>query len=323
MNMKPSIFIGSSSEALKLANSIKKELSRDFHVEIWNEHLFEIGEDTLSNLLRFIQCYDFAVLVLTGDDFTISRRKNFKSPRDNVVFELGLFMGALGKRRAFAVVAPAKANSVKMPSDLLGNTAVYLPKGFAKKSTPAALRTELSKLFETLKARSHESKLQLLPSTALAIGYFKNFILPVCNELAKRKVISIGSKRICLKHDNYSFTVVLPKTLSHASVAGAQRFSNIQRVSEFMLKTMSRSYPFYISSSLKAGNLQFFDYPTTLRASHECVRLALAGPYMGFGKHHAILEQREIQNFERTLKIMLELPDAVAFRDNVRIVKGK
>ncbi len=90
--MKPSIFIGSSSEALSLAKAIKRELSTNYHVEIWSEHLFELGEDTLNNLLRFIQCYDFAIFVVTGDDFSKSRGKNTKSPRDNVIFELGLFM---------------------------------------------------------------------------------------------------------------------------------------------------------------------------------------------------------------------------------------
>lgn len=319
--MKPSIFLGSSSEALPLAKAIKGVLEKDFRVEIWNERLFELGEDTLNNLLRFIQCYDFALLVLTGDDFAKIRGKRVKTPRDNVVFEIGLFMGALGRRRAFPIVAPAKKREVETPSDLLGNTAVYLPKGFAKKSTSAALRTQLKKLVETLKERSRESNLQHLPSTALAIGYFKNFVLPVCNELAKRKAVSIGGNKIDISRDNFDFTVVLPKSLSDASVEGAQKFCKTHKVAEFKLKTGARNYPFYVSTSVRAGRLAFYDYPTTLRASHECVRLALAGPYMGFGKHHLVLDGREIRNFERTLAILLATdPAATEFRDNVKII---
>jgi len=319
--MKPSIFIGSSSEALALAKAIKGVLKMDFNVDIWNEHLFELGEDTLNNLLRFIQCYDFALLVLTGDDFAKIRGKGVKTPRDNVVFELGLFMGALGRRRAFPIVAPAKAKRVETPSDLLGTTAVYLPKGFAKKSTPAALRANLTRLIQTLKERSRESNLQHLPSTALAIGYFKNFVLPVCRELAKKKTVSIVGKKIDISRDNFDFTVVLPKSLSEASVEGAQRFCKAHKIAEFKLKTGSRNYPFYVSSSVKAGRLAFYDYPTTLHASHECVRLALAGPYMGYGKHHSVLDRREIRNFERTLRILLSNdPSASEFRDNVKII---
>jgi len=322
--MKPSIFIGSSSEALALAKAIKGVLKNDFHVEIWNERLFELGEDTLNNFLRFIQCYDFALLVLTGDDFAKIRGKRVKSPRDNVVFELGLFMGALGRRRAFPIVSPTQRKGVETPSDLLGNTAVYLSKGYTKNPMHVALKNELVKLIATLKERSQESNLQHLPSTALAIGYFKNFVLPVCKELAKRKTVSIGGKKIDISRDNFDFTVVLPKSLSDASVEGAQKFCKAHKVAEYKLKTGARNYPFYVSTSVKAGRLVFYDYPTTLRASHECVRLALAGPYMGFGKHHLILDGREIRNFERTLAILLATdPAATEFRDNVKIISPK
>jgi len=318
--MKPSIFIGSSSEALKLAQAIKQVLASDFQVEIWNEHLFELGEDTLSNLLRFVQCYDFAVLVVTGDDFSKVRGHHSKSPRDNVVFELGLFMGALGRRRAFPIIAPSKTRSVQLPSDLLGNTAVFLPRGFSQRFRIAALRLALQPLAETLMARSLESNLQQLPSTALAIGYFKNFILPVCRELAHRKTVQVGGRRIDLAQGNFEFRIVLPQSLSDASVEGAQKFCKTQGVSEFRLKTGARNFPFYVSSLVGTGCLEFYDYPTTLHASHECVRLALAGPYLGYGKHHAILDQREIHNFERTLAILLSEPAASEFRDRVKIL---
>ena len=56
--MKPSIFIGSSSEALSLAKAIKRELSGDYQAEIWSERLFELGEDTLNNLFRFVACLE-------------------------------------------------------------------------------------------------------------------------------------------------------------------------------------------------------------------------------------------------------------------------
>jgi hypothetical protein len=320
--MKPSIFIGSSSEALPLAKAIQRELSADYRAELWNEHLFELGEDTLNNLLRFIQCYDFAVLVLTGDDFTKSRGRESKSPRDNMIFELGLFMGALGRRRAFPIVAPGKIKDVKLPSDLLGNNAVFLPKGFAKQPTPAALRRALGQLLETLKARSEESSLQQLPSTALAIGYFQNFVLPVCKELANQQSVALRGEQIDISRGNFDFTIVLPATLSEASVEGAKKFCRVQKVDEFSLKTGARSYPFYVSGSPKAGRLVFYDYPTTLRASLEAVRLALAGPYLGYGKHHQILDEREIKNFERTLRILLNDTSATEFRDNVKIVQA-
>src|SRR5262249_46203633 len=159
-----------------------------------------------------------------GDDFTKSRGVETKSPRDNLIFELGLFMGALGRRRAFPIVAPGKNTAVKLPSDLLGNNAVFLPKGFAKKATPAALRAALGQLLDTLKARSQESSLQQLPSTALAIGYFQNFVLPVCRELANCKTVAAQGKEIDISRGNYDFSIVLPASLSEASIEGAKKF---------------------------------------------------------------------------------------------------
>ena len=124
--MKPSIFVGSSSEALPIAKAIRGELAKTFQPDLWSDHLFELGEDKVTNLLRFVQCYDFAVLVLSEDDVTISRKASQASPRDNVIFELGLFMGALGRRRAFVLVTRTDDGPPKLPSDLLGNTAVFL-----------------------------------------------------------------------------------------------------------------------------------------------------------------------------------------------------
>jgi hypothetical protein len=60
------------------------------------------------------------VLVLTPDDWTTSRGERALSPRDNVIFELGLFMGRLGRTRTFIVHQTGA--QVKMPSDLAGVT---------------------------------------------------------------------------------------------------------------------------------------------------------------------------------------------------------
>jgi hypothetical protein len=319
--MKPSIFIGSSSEALPLAKAIQTELAASFRADLWSENLFELGEDTLNNLLRFVQCYDFAVLVLTDDDVTKSRKHTTASPRDNVILELGMFMGALGRRRAFPIIAQAADGPPKLPSDLLGNTAIFLSKGLHKSLNQPQIQKELAHLITTLAERSNESNLQLLPSTGLAIGYFQNFVLPVCHELANSKTVTVGGNAIDISQGNYDFTVVLPASLSDASIQGAKKFSTAQKAEEFVLKTSSRSFPFYVNTVLQSGRVIFYDYPTTLKASHEAIRIALAGPYLGYGKHHLILDQKEIRNFERTLRILMLDGVAAQFRDNVKILQ--
>jgi hypothetical protein len=319
--MKPSVFVGSSSEALPLAKAIQTELGQQFQADLWSESLFELGEDTLSNLLLFVQCYDFAVLVLTDDDITKSRRHTAASPRDNVVFELGMFMGALGRRRTFPVIAQTSAGPPKLPSDLVGNTAVYLTKGLNKNINQSQVRMELAQLITTLNARSNESVLQLLPSTGLAIGYFQNFVLPVCQELANSKSVIVSGNAVDISQGNFDFTIVLPSTLSDASIQGAKKFTTSQKVDDFILKTSARAFPFYVNSALRSGRVVFYDYPTTLRASHEAIRIALAGPYIGHNKHHAVLDQKEIRNFERSLRLLLLDGIAAQFRCNVQFLQ--
>lgn len=319
--MRPNIFIGSSSEGLALAKAIKIELDKKFTATVWTEDLFALGHDTLSDLLRFVQCFDFAVLVLLDDDKTMSRGTKKGSPRDNVIFEMGLFMGALGRRRTFPVVAETTGESLKIPSDLLGNTALYLPRDFHQKIDSAQIPVLLEQLVQTIDERSKESILQLLPSTSLAIGYFQNFVSPVCRELSLRDTIELGADTVDISKDNFDFTIVLPSSLSDASTEGAKKFVKSSGAKDFNLKTSSRHYHYYVNSEIVDNKVVFYDYPTTLRASHDAVALAFAGPYLG-GKERKALDQKEISNFERTLKILLNDPSASGFRNNVKFINA-
>jgi hypothetical protein len=118
--IKPSIFIGSSSEGLKAAQAIEFQLHQDAEVTIWNEGFFGLGSGTLETLVNSLERFDFAILVLTPDDLVISREISSQRPRDNVMFELGLFMGRLGRSRTYIICN--SAGSLKLPSDLAGVT---------------------------------------------------------------------------------------------------------------------------------------------------------------------------------------------------------
>ena len=143
----------------------------------------------------------------------------------------------------------------------------------------------------------------------------------MCQELANAKAVKLGGVDVDLSKDNFDFTIVLPKSLSDASVQGAKRFCKDKGVQDFEVKAGSRSFPFYVDSKLEEGRLIFYDFPTTLRASHEAVQLALSGPYIGYSEHHAVLDDKEINNFERTVRILLARPQAAEFRDNVKFLR--
>ncbi|MBX3246034.1 MAG: nucleotide-binding protein [Myxococcales bacterium] len=123
---KPRVFVGSSVEGLEIARELQSELAHDAHVEIWNEGgVFGLGVSTLESLEIAVQEYDFAIFVFTPDDHLHARGESRPVARDNVVFELGLFIGKLSRRKAF-VVHPA-SGGVTLPSDLLGITAATYP----------------------------------------------------------------------------------------------------------------------------------------------------------------------------------------------------
>lgn len=116
----PSIFIGSSTEALDVAREVELQLQHDALTTIWKDGVFGLGSGTLESLMNMLDQFDFAVMILSSDDMIESRQKNYASPRDNVVFELGLFMGRLGRSRTFII--HEKEVNLKLPSDLAGIT---------------------------------------------------------------------------------------------------------------------------------------------------------------------------------------------------------
>ena len=93
----PSIFIGSSVEGLDVAREVELQLQFDAITTIWKDGVFGLGTGTLEALMNALDQFDFAVMILSPDDMTESRDQSYAFPRDNVLFELGLFMGRLGR----------------------------------------------------------------------------------------------------------------------------------------------------------------------------------------------------------------------------------
>lgn len=117
---RPVVFVGSSSEALPVAEAIQQNLDFSCDVTIWSQGHFNLGEATLETLVAKAPEFDFAILLLTPDDVTVSRQEERNSPRDNVLLELGLFLGVLGRDRTFCVCD--RQVKLKLPSDLAGVT---------------------------------------------------------------------------------------------------------------------------------------------------------------------------------------------------------
>ena len=154
--MKPRIFLGSSGQQEKLLQALTRGLQDIADVDPWTT-VFNPGVSTLDRLVELTHEVDFAAFVFARDDWTTKGAASDAtpgeaSPRDNVVFEAGLFGGALGIRRTFIL----HADGAKLPSDLLGLTAIR----YDPDTTPAIVRQINQKLRNAIDAEGRINRLE-------------------------------------------------------------------------------------------------------------------------------------------------------------------
>jgi len=154
---KPRIFLGSSGKQQKLLQALTRGLEDVAHVEPWTTS-FNPGTTTLERLLELAHEVDFAAFAFARDDWTTNStsasptESGQASPRDNVVFEAGLFGGVLGMRRTFIL----HASGSKLPSDLLGLTCVR----YGEATTPAEMRVVNQKLRKAIENAGRVARIE-------------------------------------------------------------------------------------------------------------------------------------------------------------------
>lgn len=117
------LFIISSAEALPIARLVHTALQHDsIDVILWSEGVFKVTNYTLQTLEDEVDQADFAVAITHSDDMANIREVDWPVPRDNVIFELGLFMGRIGRQRA--ILMEPRGEKLKLPSDLAGITTI-------------------------------------------------------------------------------------------------------------------------------------------------------------------------------------------------------
>ena len=155
---KPRIFLGSSGKQEKLLKALTRGLEAVAHVEPWTTS-FNPGTTTLQRLIDLSREVDFAAFVFARDDWTTDSAATSDqpepgqaSPRDNVVFEAGLFGSALGMRRTFIL----HANGAKLPSDLLGLTSVR----YDQATTASEVKTINQKLRKAIESEGRIARIE-------------------------------------------------------------------------------------------------------------------------------------------------------------------
>lgn len=117
--VKPRVFIASSSESLEAAGAVNVNLEHECEPTLWT-HAFTLASTAIEDLVYKSSAMDFAIFIFAPDDLSNIRGKSVSITRDNVIFELGLFIGSIGRERCF-IIKPRHVD-LHLPSDLLGIT---------------------------------------------------------------------------------------------------------------------------------------------------------------------------------------------------------
>lgn len=214
------MFIGSSQEHVDAARAVQASLHQEFETRVWDQNVVKPSTYTLESLASALGESDFGIFVAAPDDLVKSRGRNSFRARDNVIFELGMFVGRLGIDRVFIVVPIAPSN-VTLPSDLLGLTVAQYNPVRTDNDLTAAVAPACNQIRELIRT-NHVPRREAL-SLISHTGLFSRFSPRFEQLIAETKTITthfIHSRRWRENHndqlkdflgrDNVTFTVYLP-----------------------------------------------------------------------------------------------------------------
>lgn len=275
--MKRKIFIGSSSEGHNVAEQIKESINAQLgdwiECETWKEgNVFSQNKGTLECLVRASRRFDYGILVASKDDVLWKRFRLSRSMRDNVLFEMGLFLGALGLQRAFLITS----DNISLPSDYSGVTVV--------KYNKINLANKIDSIVKELEKTKYSFNLKPLPSAALAYGYYESFILP------------FSKKQFALKPD-FKLNVFIPKNITDVDAQKADYLAKHPSIET----TGGRPSAFEYNNE----HGSFWDIPTTLNTINHLMDYILPPGELGINVEREEWIQHELRNFVGTLETLL------------------
>lgn len=292
--MKKRLFIGGSSEELGTAKIVKAMLDADFDVTIWNDtiwekEVFKLNHNFLSDLLKAPLKFDFGILIGTPDDATNKRGKEVLTARDNILFELGLFMGRMGIENCAFLVN----DTVDIPTDFGG---IYLSK--FNTSTLADVVTRIKTAF----IKGENDRVNFFPSTTLAHAYFENFVKSICQEFYDSNSFSVDD----VTYTDCKFRIIIPNVLSEDLNQQFQKIKNGIGVVEKLVTSPNRSRTYSIDvKGLSSGKLEILDFPTTLTGINYAIRELLPDEYRTNGDDYRAILHRELDRFILTLNKLI------------------
>lgn len=295
------IFIGGSKEGLKYAKVIKDKLDIlcEFNCTIWDKNVFQFNQSFLTSLHKASITFDFGVFIASKDDFSLVRDDIYDVPRDNVVFEYGLFLGVMGNNRTFLL----QEDGCKLPTDLLGYTTPRFKSDFSDEEW-----AELARAIATnILIQFQKSEIQLLPSTSLAIGYFNSFVAKISKWIFEQEGCLLNKSQT--HHKKVSVKVLIPLSLSEDTSAKAQMFYKTNRYQIEEVGDSKRPFPIRFYKDEGKDYIVIVDIPTTLNAIRPAINLLVPDSGIGINPDRIRIERKELENFKRTLEYLVSQDD--------------
>lgn len=241
--------------------------------------VFTLNDGTLNSLVKASRKFDYGVLVATKDDKCEIRGEIKPVPRDNVMLEIGMFLGSLGLTRAFLLVESHN----KLPSDYNGVTVPYFDT-----DVDGSLDKAIDKIINAVKNTVHSFNLKPVPSAALALGYFDNFVQPL---MKKRVRQGVGG----------TLKIILPTTLTQ--IRG--------HIETYKLANPSKEISVYDDEArprvyhLEEDPTRFWDIPTTLQTLDKLINIIHPSSEIGIEKDKQEWIEHELRNFKGTIEVLV------------------
>jgi len=344
-NQRINIFIGSTSEnSQTIAHKIKDHFDESqFNVDVWDEDVFEPGTSNLQNLEKFSAIYDYAIMVFVNDDTVLHRGQEFSSTPPNLIFEYGLFLGRMGAQRAFIMAEKSVEEFIKKSfSDIQGIT---IGKTFQYDngvlSEESLLKSSDYVKEKILRYYKNSASISFLPSAALAIGYFNNFIdrvMASLNLLRNQEssqlelVVDRGKDHIKVPfyRNTYELRVIIPEKLLESGYGFIQdKIVDYGFVRTGIKNPMNPEREFGVywkrqtPEEIARDGFVIYDFPTTLYSSQKVIDIMLkeGGTHLNTQDLDIkeLVGEKEIYNFIKTIKFLVRASDKAYMRDTIRI----
>lgn len=294
--IKKKLFIGSSSEELKFAEQVKQLLDKDFEVTIWNDNVwdtavFKINQNFLADLLKASLQFDFGILLGTSDDKVMFRGQEMLQPRDNVLFELGLFTGRLGTSKCAFLID----KEIKLPSDFNGLTLARFDK-----ADPNSLETSVKQISDLFKASS-EDEINFFPSATLASVYYENLIIPICRYIIDNN----GFEKDGTPYKKCRINIIVPDKINQDVNLQFERLKSFFTTENISFKYSGRPRQISIDTQIKNETLEFIDFPTIITGINHAISNLLPNDFNRQSPDYNSILDRELRRFITTLKLLL------------------